>query len=51
MLEDKTKKHFLTVLNIPIYESVSSNLFCLKFHDVLINLTLITVSLKYGVTK
>lgn len=52
MMEENTKKSVLKVLNIPIYERVQeNNIFCMKFHDVLVNLTLLSVSLKYGVTK
>lgn len=51
MLEDQTRKNFLEVLGIPIYEENFTGIFCLKFHDVIVNLTLLSVTLKYGVTK
>ena len=51
MLVDQTRKNFLEVLSIPIYEENQSHVFCLKFHDVIVNLTLLSVTLKYGVTK
>lgn len=51
LLDVNNKKNFLKVLNIPIFENKGSNLLCYKFHDVIISLTKISVTLKYGATK
>ncbi|CAK89639.1 unnamed protein product (macronuclear) [Paramecium tetraurelia] len=51
LLDVNNKKNFLKVLNIPIYESKESNMLCYKFHDVILSLTKISVTLKYGVTN
>jgi hypothetical protein len=51
MLNTDNKKNFLRVLNIPIYERKDSTVLCYKFHDVIVSMTKISVTLKYGVTK
>lgn len=51
LLDVNNKKNFLKVLNIPIYEYTASNMLCYNFHDVILSLTKISVTLKYGVTK
>ncbi|CAD8180886.1 unnamed protein product [Paramecium pentaurelia] len=51
LLDVNNKKNFLKVLNIPIYESKDSNMLCYQFHDVILSLTKISVTLKYGVTN
>ena len=50
LLDINNKKRFLQALKIPIYEEKTSNIFCYKFHDVIISLTRISVTLKFGVT-
>lgn len=51
LLDQNNKKNFLKVLNIPIYEFIETNMLCYRFHDVILSLTKISVTLKYGVTK
>jgi hypothetical protein len=51
LLDVNNKRNFLKVLNIPIYENKISNVLCYRFHDVILSLTKISVTLKYGVTK
>jgi hypothetical protein len=51
LLDINNKKSFLKALNIPIYEDSQSKIFCYKFHDVIIGLTRMSVTIKYGVTK
>ena len=51
LLDVNNKKNFLKVLNVPIYENTASNMLCYKFHNVILNLTKISVTLKYGATK
>ncbi len=51
LLDVNNKKNFLKVLNIAIYENKVTNILCYKFHDVIISLTKISVTLKYGATK
>jgi len=50
-LDVNNKKNFLKVLNIPIYENLDGGILCYKFHDVIMNLTRISVTMKYGVAK
>ena len=47
----KSKKNFLKILKIPIYLNKKQNIFCYKFHDVIIELSKFVVALKYGVIK
>ncbi|CAD8084517.1 unnamed protein product [Paramecium sonneborni] len=49
LLDVNNKKRFLKALKIPIYELVDSNLLCYRFHDVIVSLTRISVTIKYGV--
>lgn len=51
LLDVENKKNFLKVLNIPICEHKLTNMLCYKFHDVIMSLTKISVTLKYGATK
>lgn len=51
MRDLKSKKNFLKVLKIPIYLNKKENIFCYKFHDVIIELSKFAVALKYGVIK
>jgi hypothetical protein len=49
LLDVNNKKNFLKVLNISIFENTQSGMLCYKFHDVILSLTKISVTLKYGV--
>ena len=51
MLDVNNKKKFLKALKIPIYELVDSNVLCYRFHDVIVSLTRISVTIKYGVVN
>ena len=46
-----SKKNFLKILKIPIYLNKKENIFCYKFHDVIVELSKFAVALKYGVIK
>lgn len=50
-MDVNNKKHFLRALKIPIYELIHSNFLCYRFHDVIISLTRISVTIKYGVVN
>jgi hypothetical protein len=45
----KNKKIFMSVLNIPIYESAKLGIFGYKYHDVLIGCSFLSMYLKAGV--
>ncbi|CAD8086353.1 unnamed protein product [Paramecium sonneborni] len=51
LLDVNNKKKFLKALKIPIYELVDSNVLCYRFHDVIVSLTRISVTIKYGVVN
>ena len=51
MKDLKSKKNFMKLLKIPIYLNKKENIFCYKFHDVIIELSKFAVALKYGVIK
>lgn len=50
-MDVNNKKKFLKALKIPIYELVDSNVLCYRFHDVIVSLTRISVTIKYGVVN
>lgn len=51
LLDINNKKNFLKNLKIPIYENTASKIYCYKFHDVIIELSKVSVMLKYGVIE
>ncbi|KAL4496082.1 hypothetical protein ABPG72_015504 [Tetrahymena utriculariae] len=51
LLDIENKQKFLQTLNIPIFEDPENKIFCYKFHDVVISLSRISVSIKYGVNN
>lgn len=51
MKDLKSKKNFLKMLKIPIYLNKKENIFCYKFHDVIIEISKFAMALKYGVIK
>ena len=51
LLDFETKKKFLMLLNILLYENThNNNIFCLKFHEVLIALSKIALMVKFHVS-
>ena len=52
LLDFETKKKFLKILNLNIYEDVKhNNIFCLNFHEVVLSLSKIAVMIKFNVSK
>lgn len=51
LLEIKNKKNFINILKIPLYENRKERVFCYKFHDVIVRLAEISVTIKYGVVE
>ena len=52
LLDYETKKKFMRILNLKIYEDVkNNNIFCLNFHEVLLSLSKIAVIIKSEVSK
>lgn len=51
LLEVKNKKNFINILKIPLYENRKEKVFCYKFHDVIVRLAEISVTIKYGVVE
>lgn len=51
LLDVNNKKNFLKILKIPIYENVVDKIYCYKFHDVIMELSKVSVMLKYGVIE
>jgi len=52
LLDINTKKKFLKLLNLPIYENVrNNNIFCFKFHEVVLSLSKVAVMIKFEITK
>jgi len=51
MKDLKAMRNFLKILKIPIYLNKKENIFCFKFHDVIIELSKFAVALKFGVIK
>lgn len=47
----RSMKNFMKILKIPIYLNIKENLFCFKFHDVIIELSKFAMALKFGVIK
>lgn len=47
-LDIKNQRDFLKLLNLPLYENTVLNLFCYRFHDVIISLAQIAVLFNYG---
>ena len=47
----ESKKKFLKLLRIPVYENAKTKIFSYKFHDVIIELSKMSVLVKYGVIK
>jgi len=41
----------MDVIKIPLYESKIDHTFCYKFHDVIINLTKLSIMIKFGIKK
>ena len=51
-LDYKSKKLFLKLLNLPVYECLAPNLmFCFTFHDVVLAFSKIAVMIKMNITK
>jgi len=49
LLDFETRKRFLKLLNLKIYEDVKNkNIFCLNFHDVVLSLSRIAVLMKFN---
>lgn len=46
-MEDK--KDFLGILDIPLYENRKREMYGYKFHDVIINMTRISLFIKYDI--
>lgn len=51
LLDIKNKKKIMQILCLPVYENKFSNIFCYKFHDVIITLAKVAVILKYKVVE
>ena len=51
LLEIKNKKNFINILKIPLYENKKEKVFCYRFHDVIVRLAEISVTIKYGVVE
>lgn len=47
----ESKKKFLKMLRIPVYENTKTMIFCYKFHDVILELSKMSVLVKYGVIE
>ena len=47
----ESKKKFLKLLRIPVYENAKTKIFSYKFHDVIIELSKMSVLVNYGVMK
>lgn len=47
----ESKKKFLKLLRIPVYENSKTKIFSYKFHDVIIELSKMSVLVNYGVFK
>jgi len=47
----ESKKKFLKLLRIPVYENAKTKIFSYKFHDVIIELSKMSVLVNYGVIK
>lgn len=50
-LEPHNKRKFLNILEVPLYESTKENIFGYKFHDVIIRLSKISMSIKKNVLE
>ena len=50
-METENKKSMMDAMKIPLYESKNERLFCYKFHDVIINLTKLSIMIKFGKKK
>lgn len=52
LLDFQSKKKFLKLLNLPIYENIQkNNIFCFRFQDVVLELSKIAVMIKFHITK
>ena len=50
-MDTENKKSMMDVMKIPLYESKNDRIFCYKFHDVIINLTKLSIMIKFGKKK
>ena len=50
-MDTENKKSMMDVMKIPLYESKYDHIFCYKFHDVIINLTKLSIIIKFGIRK
>ena len=52
LLDFETKKKFMRILNLKIYEDVrNNNIFSLNFHEVVLSLSKIAVMIKFNISK
>ncbi len=49
--EIENKIEFLRALNLPVYSNQDNQIFCYKFHDVILSLSRMSVTLKYGMLE
>ena len=50
-LEPQNKRKFLNALEVPLYENHKEKIYCYKFHDVIVRLSKISMSIKKNVTE
>ena len=50
-LQPKNRSNFLKLLDIPLYINKNDNIFCFRFHDVLLTLAQLSVFINYGYIK
>ena len=51
LLDLKTKKNFMSLLDMTVYEHTKEQIFCYQFHEVVTKMAKISVMLKYGIVK
>ena len=51
LLDIQRKKNFLKLMNVPLFENSSEKIFCYMFHDVIVNMSRLSVIINYGVIE